>query len=349
MNNIHLLPDRSDIEQQAAAWIARLHADDVSPEDRARFESWRTAHSLHADAYQHMAAAIDEVKRAGHIVRAVSFGNEMNNVSRSPRRLAPRARRRLAATAAAAGVAVVASALAWWSSVTSHPNFRTAVGEHASIDLPDGSHLELNSQSDARVSYDRRTRIIYLIRGEAYFKVAQDPMRPFWVIADHSWVRALGTAFNVDLRASGVRVTVNEGVVKVGPAHGRDSAPTDAALSQAPASILTAGQQAELVHDSTQIRAAAPEELTRLSAWRRGKLYFENAPLESVVEELGRYTQERIVIEGTDLRSVPVGGTFQANPQGVEALLGMLRDGLDVTVRKSADGSIHIAREPGKH
>lgn len=348
MSNIHHLPDVTAAEQEAGAWIARLHADDVTPEDLARFEAWRTAHPRHARAWDEIASTIDEVKRAGRLVRAVSFGNSMNAASSVPSasRGAQRVRVRWSLFSAAALV-TIAIVGAWWAQRSGTQTlFQTAMGEHASVELPDGSRLDLNSNSLARVDYSDAMRTIRLVRGEAYFKVAHDVQRPFWVVAGDSFVRAVGTAFNVDLRPTGgVRVIVSEGTVKVA-ARANNELPTDAWLKQTSVSVLTAGQQVEMKSGATQIRATEPLELMRLAAWRKGKLYFEGQRLESVVEELGRYTSMQISIEDETLRNLPIGGTFQANSQGVDALLEMLEQGFGLQVRRQDNGHIVISSNP---
>jgi transmembrane sensor len=180
------------------------------------------------------------------------------------------------------------------------------------------------------------------VRGEAYFKVAHQPQRPFWVVARHSWIRAVGTAFNVDLRPSGdVRVIVSEGTVKVA-ARANAESPSDAWLQETSVSVLIAGQQVDMEAGAVQIRATQPQELTRLAAWRSGKLYFEDQHLEAVVEELGRYTSKRIRIEDDSLRTLSIGGTFQANSQGVDALLNLLEQGFGLHIRRQGDDHIYI-------
>ncbi|HEY8509079.1 MAG TPA: FecR domain-containing protein [Steroidobacteraceae bacterium] len=347
MSKIHQLPSLSGAEQEAAAWIARLHADDVTPEDRARFEAWRAAHPLHERVFDEMSRSIDEVKRAGRIVRAVSFGAAMNaaaDPSNTGERAAGAARRTARPVIAAAAVlaALAIGAILWMQRVGPQTLFQTAIGEHASVELPDGSRLELNSNSVARVEYSEGARTIHLTRGEAFFKVAHEPQRPFWVVAGDSWIRAVGTAFNVDLRPSGVRVIVSEGTVKVGT--GRATEPV--ASDDSPL-ILTAGQQAELKAGSATVSTAGPLEMKRLAAWRKGRLYFENQRLGSVIEELSRYTTAQITIEDESVRNLAIGGTFQANAQGVEALLEMLEQGFGLHVSRESDERI-VIRESGE-
>lgn len=359
MSNIHPLPDAATLQREASAWIARLHADDVTADDLARFEAWRATSARHARAFEELAGTVMEVKRARRIVDAVSFGNTIQAASNpatlgDPSVEARPGRRRvrqLGLGVAAMLLAMAAGVLLWWNDPYTNPprtQFQTALGEHASVELPDGSRLDLNTNSAARVEYTAGSRTIHLTRGEAFFTVAHDVQRPFWVVAGNSWIRAVGTAFNVDLRPSGVRVVVSEGTVKVAATSLAGSAPSDASLARESVSILTAGQQAEMRTGLAKIRPVTPLELTRLAAWRKGKLYFENQPLGAVVEELSRYTDAQILIEDETLRRLPIGGTFQANSQGVDALLDMLHEGLEVRVRRDGDARIYIEGMAGR-
>jgi transmembrane sensor len=204
----------------------------------------------------------------------------------------------------------------------------------------------LNSNSFARVDYSEQARVIRLERGEAFFKVEHDTARPFWVVADRSWVRAVGTAFNVYVRPSSVRVTVSEGTVKVAASSG-GTTPSDAQLAAEAVSVLTAGEQVDVSRGASEIRSLQPVELTRSTAWRTGTLYFENERLGEVVDELSRYTTLQIVVEGAALRDLPVGGTFQSDPVGAEALLTTLQDGFGLQVRRDGRTAyIEASAEP---
>ena len=342
MAELHQLPDRSEAEREASEWIARLNADDVSSEDRMRFDTWHSAHPRHARAYEELLATWQEFVRSGPLVRAVSFGQSMDAASRTP---TPRQRR--AYFAAAAGVLAVVLGTGWYMrQVKAETLFETAIGEHVAVALPDGSSLELNSNSLARVDYREHARIIRLARGEAFFKVAHDRERPFWVVAGDSWVRAVGTAFNVYLRSTSVEVTVSEGTVKVAGERSEHDTPSDSVLAQALVSVLTAGERADVHGGTAAIRSLKAVELTRSVAWRQGSLYFETQPLSDVVEEMSRYTALRIEIGDESLRRLPIGGTFQANPEGAEALLTMLRDGLGLTIRRDGHDRATIEGQP---
>ena len=210
MGKVHRLPSTADAEREASAWFARMNADDVTVDDRTRFEAWVRADSCNAQAYAEVCATWQELVKSGPLVRAVSFGQVMNAAAAPPSR-----GRRWMAIALAAGIGAIVLGGAWnLYKQQAETGFQTAIGEHAAVALSDGSSFDLNTNSRVLVDYSERTRVILLERGEAFFKVAHDTQRPFWVHAGNSWVRAVGTAFNVYLRPTGPVVTVSEGTVK---------------------------------------------------------------------------------------------------------------------------------------
>src|SRR6266849_2865429 len=291
MGDVHRLPSTDDAEREASAWIARMNADDVTADDRTRFEAWLRAQSCNAKAYAELSATWQELVKSGPLVRAVNFGQVMNAASAPP---APR--RRWAVAAVAAGIGAMVLGVTWNLHKQKEPTlFQTAIGEQAAVALPDGSSFDLNTNSRVEVEYSQRTRVVRLERGEAYFKVAHDTHRPFWVYAGDRWVRAVGTAFNVYLGPAGVQVTVSEGTVKVVNATAYESPPSDASYTKSAAAV-TAGEQADSHGRAEVIRELNAAQLTRLLAWRKSSLYFQDQPLGDVVNELMRYTTLKIEI-----------------------------------------------------
>ena len=336
MGKLHLLPRTEQTQREASAWVARLAADDVTADDRARFELWREAHPYHAKVFDELSATWREIASSGPLVRAVSFGQSMNAAAQ------PAGRRRLILGAAAASLAVLVMGVGWnLYRQKEETRFQTAVGEQAAVALPDGSSFDLNTNSRVGVDYSAKSRVIHLERGEAYFKVAHDTQRPFWVRAGDYWVRAVGTAFNVYLRPTGVEVTVSEGTVSMVNATEQDTPPTDPAVTQSAAAV-TAGEQADTRGRARVIHELNSTQLNRLLAWRKSSLYFQDQPLGEVVNELMRYTTLKIELSDEALRQLPVGGTFQTSPEGAEALLTMLHDGFGASVRRDGQGHVYI-------
>jgi transmembrane sensor len=336
MGNVHRLPSADDAEREASEWVVRMQAHDVTDDDRTRFQAWMGAHPCNAKAYAELCATWHELVKSGPLVRAVYFGQVMNAASTPP---APR--RRWAIIAMAAGVAAVILGGAWdLYRQKQETGFQTAIGERASVSLPDGSSVDLNTNSRVRVDYGQRARVILLERGEAFFKVAHDTRRPFWVRAGDSWVRAVGTAFNVYLRPTGPEVTVSEGTVNVVSATSNEPPPSDTVIVSA--ASVTAGEQVAVQGRAKVIRELNSVQLNRLLAWRSSSLYFEDQPLGDVAGELMRYTTLKIDISDGSLRELPIGGTFQASPEGAEALLTTMQDGFGMTIRRDRPGHAYI-------
>jgi len=338
MAEVHRLPSVKKVEQEASEWIARLDADDVTAEDRARFETWRRAHPCHARAFEELSQTWHRFLQAAPATTE-GASEDFRNLQSA------HARRRLWSWAVAASAILLAvlGGLFLQRPVTSIP-FQTAVGEQLTVPLPDGSSLELNSNSVARVAYSSGRRIIHLDRGEAFFKVAHDAHRPFWVTAGGSWVRAVGTEFNVYLRPASLQVTVHDGTVQAGESRDLRMTAQPDEQKLTPWVTLTRGQQADLEGSVARKRALSPDELAEAVSWRSGTVYFENRPLAEVVAELNRYSVERLVLADDALRSLRVGGTFQTGPQGAAALRRMLEQNYDIDVRRQ--GSDIYLRSP---
>ncbi len=342
MAHIHRLPDERRILQEASKWMARLRADDVTAEDRTCFEMWRDAHPLHRRTFDQLTGTWNRFATAGPLVSAVAFGQSMNETASRAEADRARAQRRRHRVAWAAAVIGLMVGLGLFSHLDRSPGrtYVTAIGEHATVLLPDGSTLELDGGSMARLDFSRRDRIVHLVRGEAFFKVVHNAQWPFWVMGGGSWVRDVGTAFNVRLTPTGMQVTVSQGTVEVGAIAPllRAIPFRDAVLLHEPAlSVLTARHQADLAATAVTIRMLNPAEVTDAIAWHAHTLYFENAPLSKVAAQLGRYTRLRLVISGEHLRELPVAGTFQASAHGVKTFLAMLNQGLGLAVHREAD------------
>src|SRR5713101_9809656 len=133
MGDVHRLPSTDDTEHEASTWFARMNADDVTADDRTRFEAWLRAQSCNAKAYAELSATWQELVKSGPLVRAVNFGQVMNAASAPP---APRRRWAVAAVAAAIGAIVLGGAWDLYQQ-QAETRFQTAIGEQVAVALPD--------------------------------------------------------------------------------------------------------------------------------------------------------------------------------------------------------------------
>jgi transmembrane sensor len=374
MADVHQLPTLRSVEQEASEWIARLEAEDVTPEDRVRFAAWLRANPQHSQAFEDVSATwlrfvkagpLAEMKtgagarmgtavdsdaeadvNAGVSASAGSDGRTKVGVGGGTQAAVVLQHRKRNWGLAIAAATVVATLLTSVYLKAPHLTaITTAVGEQITVPLADGSFMELNSNSVARIDYTSRQRTIHLDRGEAFFRVAHDTQRPFWVTAGGGWVRAVGTEFNVYLRPQSLQVTVREGTVRAGESRGSLSAVQPDEQKLAAWVTLSGGQQADLDSTVARKRALSADELADTVAWRSGTVYFENRPLNEVVAELNRYSAAPLILEDSALRALPVGGAFQASPKGAAALVRMLEQNFDVQVRQDGSG-VHLHSPP---
>lgn len=222
---------------------------------------------------------------------------------------------------------------AWWSARTLSPtaDYATALGETRTVTLADGSTIDLNTDTAVQVDLSPTGRRISLMRGEAFFKVASDPARPFEVTAGRGRIRALGTAFAVRADGSTMLVSVQEHAVRVS---------SDQAVQ---AQDLTVGQQVRLHADGTIGAVEAYNEDHQL-AWRRNRLVFENRPLSHVIAELNRYRRGYIVMLDSTLSPLTVTAIFDTrNP---ERALETIERVLPVRLIRVTDHLILVLRTP---
>ncbi|MBA1380599.1 FecR family protein [Pseudomonas brassicacearum] len=310
---------QSRVRDEAAQWFVRLQNPGMDVEERQRFDAWLAEHPNHRDEIQ--------------LLQGIWSATDLLPKERLQalcERPAERAKRRpLLRFAVAAGLLAVAVGLGLFSGLDAAGDysgeFATALGERRHVALPDGSAIDLNSRSRVRVQFAHHQRRVELVEGEALFSVEHDTGRPFTVDAGSGQVTVTGTRFDVRRDVDGSRVAVEQGSVRV---QGRDM-PVN----------LTAGLGTRI---DAQGKVASPFAINagEVTAWRNGKLIFNNAPLSEVAEEVSRYRAKPLRVASASVGNLRLTSVFRSdNP---EALLKALPNILPVAVRTLDDGSQEI-------
>jgi transmembrane sensor len=322
-----------DIEEQAARWLIRLDSEGT-PEHWAQLDGWLAGNPRHRAAFLRISAAWRKADQARALRARLPQPVPLLRFAFGFR------------TALACGLALVATGIAMHfpSPRATTQTYSTQVGELERLSLPDGSTIVLNTDSELRVRYSRDQRTLTLVRGEAAFRVARDPLRPFDVHAGTATVRVLGTAFSVRLKDPGtVTVGVTEGRVAINPPS---------------ATVLAAGDLAD-VRGATVMRRNVPTELlvSRLS-WMHGKLTFTGETLAEAVAEFNRYHPRRFVIDDPRIAGLHLSGVFvakdvEAIAAGLERTFGIRAlpepgSGPRSGAGAAAAGTIHlVGKDPG--
>jgi transmembrane sensor len=312
------LGDQDPVDVQAAHWHTRQEQG-LSNGEQAQLAQWLQASTRHAEAFGRIdmgvarlrALPADEVAqwRASQAVAQPSTAATSHKPSTQPRPARPRpwlqallpGPRGLALCA----VLLMALGLGWqqWLQPVYSAHYVVERGQRQSLQLPDGSSLALDADTDVQVRLYRHRREVQLVHGQAMFSVAPDASKPFEVQAGPARVTVVGTRFSVRYRQDGidagqVRVDVQEGRVCVA-----------AAQSPATALLLTAGQTTQVAADGqlAPVGSVAPDSV---GLWRKGLLRFDNTPLTQALQELERYGPTGLVVHDPAVAALPIGGSY---------------------------------------
>jgi transmembrane sensor len=341
MSEIVKLRTRADIDEEAAVWIWRMDSAAVAAADRQAFEAWLRQDPRHRRAAAALSAVwstLDGLAEAKRDEKIATF----TNTAKLPLLHHPQ-RWWFAAAAVLAAVAVGAIWLQQGSGESQ--TLATAVGQQRNVTLADGSTVTLNTNTILETDLRRRTREIYLRKGEAHFQVAHDRSRPFLVHAGDAVVRAVGTAFEVRvLTDQHVDVVVDEGRVEVQATALPAASPNPASRTRAAAATtvraLNAGERLSTASRDYAVTPITAQQMSSELAWREGAIIFDGQPLSEAIAEIERYTDARIVVTDPEIARLRVGGRFRTGD--VQEFFDALQTALPVSIRHTNAGLVFI-------
>ena len=323
--------DYDPTEQRAADWLVRRDRG-LSPAEERELARWLAADVRHAGAFRALAAT-------WQLVAELPPGPASQS-DPLPAPAVPRTSWWPVVLASAAALAVVALGVqgSFGNKRASYATAATTeVGAWRSMHLPDGTIIQLNTDSVIDVQFEPAERRVHLIRGEAHFAVAKDASRPFVVSAAAIRVRVVGTVFNVRLRPESVDVLVTEGKVQVAPPGTAD-----------PGSV-SAGQKVSISLGTEEPPALAPVsvdavEIRQTLAWKAQRLDFDETTLEHIVAEFNRYNRHKLTLADPRLKDRRFGGTFPASDHGT--FVRMLEDNFGVKAENHGGETLLRLKQP---
>lgn len=155
--------------------------------------------------------------------------------------------------------------------------------------LSEQTEIWLNSESELRfpINFEGHERKVYL-KGEAFFKVTKDTLRPFRVNTGKMEIEVLGTSFDIKAyQGTDPLAILVQGSIQV-----KDSATGKTC-------ILSPGYQAILRNNQLDTCRINTEEAT---AWKEGRFVFRDMPLAQLTQELERWFDIEIFFENNHLR-----------------------------------------------
>ena len=193
------------------------------------------------------------------------------------------------------------------------------------IVLKDGSEVELNQSSTLVYSDNqkRKTREVEL-KGEAFFNITKDSLRPFIIHTQELDIKVLGTSFNVDAKTQdSVEVQVETGVVE----------------------LVYKNQKIKLVAGETGVFYQGLGKLIKRESrvvvsqfWRNRKLTFKRTELIEIVETLNRLYEVNIRVDESTEQHRKINVRFE--DQDIDLILDILSSTLNLKIEKADNGEI---------
>lgn len=331
------------LRSQATAWFLRRDRGPLSEAEEADFDAWLARSPEHQEIYD----AVDAFWSAtSQLERHPAFEATRRWAVSSADRT--RKARRVVLAGAVAGLVGLGGGVLYLESGPkpfSTQSFRTTVGQQATVTLSDGSQVTLNTDTVLRTLADEDRRLVYLDKGQAFFKVAKDRRHPFIVTAGGRTVTAIGTAFDVRVDDGSLKVVLVEGKVRVEsakpavpPERGKAASAAPPPASTPMVTEMSAGSQ--LVAPDDDDWRLTRTNVVRETSWLKGQLIFDGAGLAEVVEELNRYSTRKIIITDARLAQRRLSGNY--SPGDVHGFSRALKIAGIADTREQPDGEIHI-------
>lgn len=229
--------------------------------------------------------------------------------------------------AAAAVLVLAISGITLWRMVNSPASMHTAFGQITQRNLPDGSTVMLNANSE--ISYANNwsndtPREVWL-KGEAFFKVSKKADHTRFVVHTTGFdVIVTGTQFNIVNRDNKANVLLTEGSVTIHTRHGDTI-------------YMKPGDFIEFSNQQPQMKEAHEEDVL---AWRDKKLHFEDTPLREVLQQIKDHYGVTIQLDNEAIGNKLITGILPND--NLDILLQALEATTDFRVKRS-DSNIVIS------
>ena len=177
----------------------------------------------------------------------------------------------------------------------------TPVGGEYSLVLSDGTKVFLNADSELKypVEFSDGKRIVDL-KGEAYFEVHKDSLRPFIVRMNGAEVTVLGTSFNVNTYGDDGQIytTLVNGSVRVSSMKNKQE------------EILKPGMQS-VMNVQSGLLTVRKVDVEPYVAWREGRFVFRAMTLDLIMRQLQRWYDFEVFYQNSELKDYEFWGVIK--------------------------------------
>jgi transmembrane sensor len=193
--------------------------------------------------------------------------------------------------------------------------------------LADNSMITLNKKSTLTTTFSDKERRVKLV-GEAFFEVAHDTVKPFFIDVQNLEIRVVGTAFNVDERSEAGKITVSvtEGRVLL--------------RGTKRSILLSKGEETKYIVATGEFETTANRSLNFM-AYKTKELIYEEQPLSKVVSDINENYGVSVEIISEEIKNCPISGNFNFGKQTLDDILNF--------IIKNQIQNMDIERQPNDH
>jgi transmembrane sensor len=301
-------------EQAVRAWTRR-HSGSWTQDDETTLQKWLAAAPENRAAYE----------KVGHAWTLA--GGMGGRVSREVPNRRPYGLWIAASVLAALSYPAWVMSDNWWNGART--DWTAKRGETRAIQLPDGTRVVLDSNSQIESRIGARSRLMLLKHGEALVTIAHDANRPFKVNVGPGRITDIGTRFDVESLEGKTRVSVLEGRVSVSTPQGQ--------------LLLDAGHASG--YDNLGALLPVIDIDGAVTIWEAGQRHFNADRLSDVLERITRYHVVTFVFKEPELKDLRVSGTFRTD--NLPLFLRTLRAALPIETVWLDPQRVQISRRTG--
>lgn len=347
MSTIKKFYRKEDVQEQASIWVSRIDRG-LSEVEIKLLSLWVAESKAHQSALFEMASYWDDLSVLNELGRL--FPLERSSVKSKWRFLAIAASFLLLCLIGSRWM--LGSPLFQGETQDYVQTLATPIGKQVTFTIPDGTRVQLNTNSVVEVKYSSNYRQLTLVRGEAEFDVAKDKLRPFSVTVGDQSFTALGTIFNVQKNSDlEMELVVTHGRVLITSADQSIEQITaslkDVSNKTLPGLLVSTGEKVVIIENTNKAVEKLPlDKLQRDLAWQQGMLIFEGEPLSEALADVSRYTSITFDIVDPQLSELKVAGYFKAGD--IDGLLASLTSNFNIVHHRDAQNIIHLSSNAEK-
>lgn len=317
----------AQIVKQAIQWSLRLNSQAYNPRLHQQCEQWRTEHADHECAWQRIQTLSGELN--SRFQTLPNSGAALEALENSAQRLGRRQALKLLSGLVLVGSSawVTREVMPWqqWRA-----DYATQVGQLGRYQLPDGTALQLNTDSAVDHDFNAVHRLITLNRGEILVACGAAPnssaQRPLLVQSRHALFEGINGRFVVRQYQDHTRISVLEGQSII-------RSPAASPIS------VAAGQHYQV---SSQQAVRLPTLNMDAGAWAEGLIVTRDMRLKDFLTEVGSYRHGYLGC-ADDIADLRISGVFRL--EDTDKLLTLVTQTLPVRLQYRTRWWVTVQRQ----